>query len=124
MVEIPGGFSTQAVEIRAALSEGRTDDARSRIVEILLSGKADKHVQRLAAEMIKPPPKSRGRQKAQARHWFPIGMEFASLRSEGVSYEDALRLTADKFGYSETHCRKAIGEYEESKAASDDAARA
>ncbi|TAT97902.1 hypothetical protein ELI49_29675 (plasmid) [Rhizobium ruizarguesonis] len=58
MAKLPDGFSLQALPIESALAEGRTEDAKTAVVAILLTGKADKVVQRLAAEMIKPPKRT------------------------------------------------------------------
>ncbi|MGO7185942.1 hypothetical protein ACCT14_32025 [Rhizobium brockwellii] len=116
MAKLPDGFSLQALPIESALAEGRTEDAKTAIVAILLTGKADKVVQRIAAEMIKPPKRKRGRKPALARHWLEIGEEFRLLRDDGVKYDDALRLLSAKFGYSETHVRKAVAEYDEARA--------
>ncbi|WP_105382451.1 hypothetical protein [Neorhizobium alkalisoli] len=119
MAKLPDGFSLQALPIETALSEGRTEDAKTAIIEVLLAGKADRVVQRIAAEMIRPPKRSRGRQRANTRHWFDIGEQFHWLRLDGVKYEDALRQLSEKFGYSETHVRKAIAEFDAAKEASD-----
>lgn len=122
MAKLPDGFSLQALPVESALAEGRTEDAKTAIVAILLTGKADKVVQRLAAEMIKPPKRKRGRRPALARHWLEIGEEFRLLRDDdGMKYDDALRLLSAKFGYSETHVRKAVAEYDEARAAAAEA---
>ncbi|NGN44343.1 hypothetical protein G6N74_25045 [Mesorhizobium sp. CGMCC 1.15528] len=123
MAPLPKNFSSKALPIEAALSEGRTNDARTLIVDSLLTGEADGVVQRLAAEMLKPPKRKRGRQKALTQYWLEIGEQFHRLRREGTKYEDALCKVADKFGYSETHVRKAIAEYEDAKEAHDEASR-
>ncbi|MEW9614915.1 hypothetical protein AB3G45_13905 [Shinella sp. S4-D37] len=123
MARLPDGFSLQALPIEAALSEGRTEDAKTAIVALLKAGTADKVVQRLAAEMIKPPKRKRGRQKAHTRYWFDIGEEFHSLRGRGEKYEDVLLLLSKKFCHSESHIRKAVAEYNEAKAAADEASR-
>jgi hypothetical protein len=115
MAKLPDGFSMRAVPIRAALSEGRTEDARTAIVELLRAGKADKVVQRLAADLLKPTKRGRGRRKSLPRHWYEIGEEFGLLRDDGVKCEDARQQVARKFGYSETHVRKAIATYENAK---------
>ncbi|MGV1856980.1 hypothetical protein [Rhizobium rhizogenes] len=116
MAKLPDGFSLQALPIESALAEGRTEDAKTAIIAILLSGKADKVVQRLAAEIIRPPKRKPGRKPALARHWFDIGEQFHSMRTDGVKYEKALLALSNKFGYSETHVRKAIAEYDEARA--------
>jgi hypothetical protein len=108
MAPMPKGFSVQASPIKAALSEGRTEDAKTLLVDILRAGKADYVVQGLAADMLRPPKRARGRKPALPRHWLDIGEEFHWLRDDGVRYEDALRQLAEKFGYSETHVRKAV----------------
>lgn len=123
MARLPDGFSLQALPIEAALAEGRTEDAKTAICEILNSGRADAVVQKLAASLIKPPKRKRGRQKALTRHWFEIGEEFHAMRSVGVLYEDALLKLSATFGYAETTIRKAIKEYAAAKAASDEASR-
>lgn len=124
MAKLPEGFSVPAIPIQAALSEGRTEDAKHLLVKILLAGAADKVVQKLAAEMLKPKQnRQRGRQKALTRHWFEIGEQFRCLRGDGLKYEEALQKTADKFGYSETHVRKAVAEYDAAREANDEATR-
>lgn len=123
MPRLPPGFSLQAIPIRAALSEGRTADAETLVAEILRAGSADRVVQQIAAEMIKPPKRARGRRKALPQHWLEIGEQFEWLRADGVKYEDALAQLATKFGYSETHVRTAVATYAEARAASDEASR-
>lgn len=123
MALLPPSFSLQAVPIRAALSEGRTDDAKTLIVELLRSGRADRVVQGIAADLLKPAKKARGRQKATPRHWLDIGDHFHLLRDDGVLYEEALELTAKKFGYSETHIRSSVTVYDRAKDDHDEATR-
>ncbi len=121
MAKLPDGFSLQAVPIKSALAEGRTEDAKTLVVDLLRAGKADKVVQELAAAMIKPPKRKRGRQRANTRHWLDIGEQFHWLRDDGVPYEDALRQLSERFGYSESHVRNAIAEYDAVKEAHDEA---
>lgn len=123
MAPLPFTFSTLAFPIETALSEGRTDDAKRMIVELLLSGKADASVQRLAADLIKPPKRARGRRKAHTRYWLDIGEQFHWLRDDGVKYEEALLQLSDKFGVSESHIRNAVAEYNAAKEDHDDAGR-
>ncbi|RWE49273.1 MAG: hypothetical protein EOS79_07600 [Mesorhizobium sp.] len=123
MAPLPKGYSLQAAPIKAALSEGRTEDAKTLVVAILRSGKADCVVQGLAADLLKPPPRLRGRRPALTRHWFEIGEQFHWLRDDGVKYEDAMRQLSEKFGYSETHIRKAVSEFDAAKEAHDTANR-
>lgn len=123
MAKLPDGFSLQALPIEAAMAEGRTEDAKTAIVALLKAGTADKVVQTLAADLIKPQKRKRGRQKAHTRHWFDIGEEFHSLRGRGIKYEEAMLQLSTKFCYSESHIRKAVAEYNDAKAASDEASR-
>ena len=123
MARLPDNFSLLALPIEAALAEGRTEDAKTAIVALLNAGKADAAVQKLAASLIKPTKRKRGRQKAFTRHWFEIGEEFHAMRSAGVLYEHALPKLSETFGYAETTIRKAIKEYDAAKAASDEASR-
>jgi len=108
MAPLPKGFSLAALPIQSALSEGRTEDAKRLICEILEAGKADSVVQQMAAKMIKPVKRRRGKPKADPKYWFEIGEEFHHLRDHGSKYEDALAALQSKWGYSETHVRNAI----------------
>lgn len=123
MARLPPGFSIQAGPIQAALSEGRTPDAKRLICEILLAGKADAVVQKLAAEMILPPSRPRGRKKALTRHWYEIGEEFHHLRGNGVKYDETHLQIAQKYKCSVSHVRKAVREYDEAREAADEATR-
>lgn len=123
MAPFPRGFSLQAIPIKSAMREGRTADAKTLIVEILRAGEADYVVQGLAADLIKPPKRPRGRKTAMPRYWFEIGEQFGWLRDDGVLYEEALRRLAKKFGCSETHVRKAVTTFHDAKEAHDEASR-
>ena len=113
MAPLPKSFSLQAIPIRAAISEDRKEDAKTMICEILRTGKADAVVQGLAADMLKPAKRSRGRQKALPWRWLDIADHFRRVREEDrLLYEDALRITAEKFGRSESHVRTCLATYE------------
>lgn len=121
MAKIPGGFSVVATEIQSAINEGRTEDAKTRLVEILLSGTADKHVQRIAARLIKPKKLGRGQPKSDPQHWFDIGVAFHRLRDSGINPEGARAALQSKWGYSETHIRNAVKFFDVAKSAHDEA---
>ncbi len=123
MAKLPPGFSLPAIRIESALSEGRTADALKMVVDLLRSGKADAVVQRIAATMLKPPKRGRGRQKALPQFWFDIGQDFHDLRSRGHLYEAVLEKLAAKYGFSETHVRNAVRIFDEAKAEHDEATR-
>ncbi|ESZ76504.1 MULTISPECIES: hypothetical protein [unclassified Mesorhizobium] len=115
MAPLPKGFSLQAIPIESALSEGRIEDAKTLLIDLLRSGKAGAVVQRLAADMLKPSKRPRGRTRALPRHWIDIGEQFNGLRNDGVRYEEAMRRMTEKFGYSETHVRGAVATYDRAK---------
>lgn len=116
MAPLPKSFSLQAVPIKAALSEGRTEDAKTMVCDLLRAGKADAVVQGLAADLLKPAKRGRGRQKALPWRWLDIAEHFREMREDdGLLYEDALRLTAERFGRSESHVRTCITTYESAK---------
>lgn len=123
MPKLPDTFSLQAISIRSALQEGRIEDARTLVVDLLRAGQADRAVQALAADMLKPTPRKRGRPKALPQHWYEIGMMFDRLRDDGESYEIALAEVANHFGYSETHARNCVEVYENARAEHDETAR-
>lgn len=115
MAPLPKGFSLQALPVERAISEGRSEDAKTLIIELLRAGKADRIVQGLAADMLRPPKRPRGRQKTLPKFWIEIGEEFGWLRADGVKYEEALTRLAEKFGYSETTIRTAVAFYEDGR---------
>ena len=123
MAKLPPGFSLQAIRIQSALSEGRTADARKLVLDLLRAGTADRVVQGIAANMLKPPKRGRGRQKTMPQHWFDIGQDFHDLRSRGQLYETVLATLAAKYGFSETHVRNAVRIFDEAKDAHDEATR-
>lgn len=121
MARLPPDFSMQAVPIEAAIDEGRKEDAKYLVCEILLTGKADKVVQRLAAEMIRPPKRGKGRPKSLPQHWLDIGSAYDDLRSRGMKYEDAMSELERRYGFADATLRKAIAFYNDAKAAHNEA---
>jgi hypothetical protein len=118
MAKLPPNFSLQALPIESALSEGRDADARRLLVEVLKAGKADRVVQRIAADLISPPKRKRGRRSTLPKHWLDIAEDFEARRGAGTRYEDALRETSEKFGYGETHVRSCVAMFDEAREAS------
>ena len=123
MAPLPRPFSIKEIYIRAALSEGRLEDAKTAVIELLRAGKASRAVQEIAADMLRPSVRKRGRQKAYPKHWRDIADTFYLLRSEGTSYESAMIKVAEKFGYSETHVRNSITLYDKAQEAHEEATR-
>lgn len=113
MAKLPPSFSIQANPIRSAISEGRTEDAKRLAAELLRKGTADKVVQGLAAELLRPPKRQRGRRKSLPRFWFEIGEVFHDLRRDGLSYEDSIEAAAEQFGFSERHVQRAVAFYDD-----------
>ncbi|RDL51821.1 hypothetical protein BLJAPNOD_02963 [Ensifer sp. M14] len=124
MAKLPEGFSLQAMPIEAALAEGRDEDAKQVIFEILSSGTADRVTQRLAAEMLKPPKRKRGRRKELPKHWYLIATRYLDLQSQGVKYDDLIETLEKEFRFSERHILNALAEYRSAKAAHDEATQA
>ncbi|MNV68536.1 hypothetical protein D3C71_1613970 [compost metagenome] len=124
MAKLPEGFSLQAMPIEAALAEGRDEDAKQAIFEILSSGTADRVTQRLAAEMLKPPKRKRGRRKELPKHWYLIATRYLHLQSQGVKYDDLIETLEKEFRFSERHILNALAEYRSAKAAHDEATQA
>ena len=119
MPKIDFEYSSRAGPIEAALSEGRTEDACRQIVKLLRTGDVDDVILRMAADMLDPPAKRRGRPKAHLpMHWLKIAEEFYRQR-RNMKYEAALLATKERLGMSETHIRNCVCEYDEAKAASD-----
>ncbi|MCK1275874.1 hypothetical protein IVB46_11590 [Bradyrhizobium sp. 61] len=109
MAPLPKTFDCYAVEARGALAEGRTQDAITIVVERLRTGTASAELQALAARLLRPPKKGRGKPKSDPSHWFEIGTEFEDQMSRmGLSYEEAAAALAKKFGYSERQIGVAV----------------
>lgn len=110
MANLPHLFSVHAAEIQGAISEGRTEDAKRLAAGILAIGNADSAVQKIAAELLRPSPKGRGRPTSLPKHWIEIAQEYEEERHKGNNHELALEIVAKYFGYSPTHvdnCRRA-----------------
>jgi hypothetical protein len=123
MAPLPRPFSIKEQRIRAALSQGRLEDAKTAVIELLRAGKASRSIQSIAADMLRPEARKRGRQKADPQHWYDIADMFNLLRSEGISYESAMVKVAEKFGYSETHVRNSITLHEKARDEHEEATR-
>lgn len=113
MPKLPPTFSVQAIPIRSALLEGRNEDAKRLTIELLRAGKADKVVQSIAAEMIKPPKRPPGRPRTLPAFWIEIGEDFYRMREAGVRYDTVLAELVAKYGFSETHIRNALATYDD-----------
>jgi hypothetical protein len=113
MAKLPPSFSLQAVHIRSALNQGRTEDARRMVIELLQAGKADRIVQGIAANLLKPPKRQAGRPKALPAFWIEIGEDFYRMREAGVRYDTVLSELGAKYGFSESHIRNAIATYDD-----------
>lgn len=83
------------------------------VVDLLRAGKADKVVQSIAAEMIKPPKRPPGRPKTLPAFWIEIGEDFYRMREAGVRYDTVLSELVAKYGFSETHIRNALAVYDD-----------
>lgn len=115
MAKLPKRFDWREVEIRGMLSEGREQDGRTALVEILSAGEATPALQALAADLIKPAKRRPGRRKEQPKHWYDIGSAFDEARSDGVTYEEAIAELSERFGFSEAHIKNAIRFYEQGR---------
>jgi hypothetical protein len=112
MAKLPPSFSLQAVPIKAAISEGRIEDAKRLVVDLLRAGKADKVVQGIAADLIRPGKRLPGRPKTLPQFWIEIGEDFHRMREAGVRYETVLAELGAKYGFSESHIRNCIATYD------------
>lgn len=111
MVSIPSRFSLPAISIRGALQEGRVNDAKTMVIDLLRAGRADAVVQGIAADLLRPGKRSRGRPRTLPKFWMQIGEEFERMRDTGNRYEETVIHLSEKFGYSETHVRNAVRTY-------------
>ncbi|MGB3273849.1 MAG: hypothetical protein WBA66_13280 [Xanthobacteraceae bacterium] len=117
MAPLPREFDTFAVAARAALSEGRREDAITVIVERLRTGNASAEMQAIAADLLRPPQKrGKGRPKSQPQFWYEIGTDLDDLMGGGLTYENAIEALAKKYGVSERHVGNAARYYRDAKA--------
>lgn len=126
MAPLPRGYidGLQSDAAKVALSEGRRADAVTLVVAILRAGTANAVTQRLAADLLMPPPRGRGRPKALTQYWYEIGDAFYHLLANGVEPADAQRKLMAKFKKSRSHIRKAVLDFDEVEDAAREAADA
>jgi hypothetical protein len=116
MAPLPRKFDRHVVAARAALAEGRREDAITVIIERLRAGSASAEMQAIAAELLRPPRKrGKGRPKSQPQFWYEIGTDLDALMSDGKSYEAATEAIARKYGVSERHVGNAARYYRDAK---------
>jgi hypothetical protein len=112
----------RAQEVRGLLNEGRTKEAKRRVAAILRDGHATAQVQAIAAEMLEPPSRGRGRPKAKLpSHWYEIGTTVENMRYDGMTYDNAILKAADDFRKDPETIRRADKFYRDAKDEADPA---
>lgn len=114
MAKVPVA-SLRAFDIWVRLNDGREDEARQMVIADLDAGRADDQVQWIAAQMLKPKQRGRGRPSHRPTKWLEAGEAFESLRSDGMKYEAAILATAQKIGQSPEHVETAVTLYRRSR---------
>lgn len=117
MAQIPGGFSIAASALRAAIAEGRAEEAMHKLVMALRSGPDDPALRRLAADWIERIGLPGGAGKALRKghpalleDWIDISEMVETLQSI-KTYAEAVAETAKHFGCGERHVQKCVAEW-------------
>lgn len=85
------------------------------VVADLEAGSADDQVQWIAAQMLKPKQRGRGRPSHPPMKWLDAGAIFEELYGDGTTYEAAILATAEKIGKSPEHVETAVAFYRRSR---------
>ncbi|UYQ70666.1 hypothetical protein OF122_11330 [Pelagibacterium flavum] len=112
MAKLHKRFEWREVEIRGMIAEGRKRDAITAVVELLKAGTASPAIQAIAAELLKPEKRGRGRPNSSPEHWYDIAMAVRERESDGLSEEAAIGEVADRYGYSDKHVTNCLKHYE------------
>lgn len=121
MAKLPP-FDWRAQEVSALLDEGRTKEAKRRVAQMLRDGVATPKVQAIAAEMLEPPSRGRGRPKAKfPAHWYEIGVAVENMRCDGMTYDNAILKAAEDFRKDPETVRRAEKFYRDAKGEPDPA---
>lgn len=122
MAPLPRSFSVVAHEIRAAIAEGRAEEAMQKLIGALLSESDDRAVRDLAAQWIERVGLPGGAAKAlrQGRpelkeYWLEIS-EMVDELQKLTTYADAVERAAKHFKCSERHVQKCVAEWNRVKA--------
>lgn len=125
MAPLPIKFSTISHPITVAISEGRAEEAMHMLVHALRT-EDDKATRHLAAEWIEtiglPPGAAKALRKGQKElpdEWLDVSELFESISGK-MNYDEAIRETAKRLGYSERHVQKCVAMWREAKEESRD----
>lgn len=108
-------FCRKTAHIRSLLLEGRRDEARAEVVQLLRDGYSTRPFLTLCAEMLDPAPKKRGQPSRPPKNWFEIAERFEELRDHGKTDEVARELLAKEFGVAERTIARAVKIYRDAE---------
>lgn len=81
------------------------------VIADLEAGCADDQVQWIAAQMLKPKERRRGRPSHPPKAWIDIGTAFECALDDGKTFEVAREHIAAQFNVSESHAENALRTY-------------
>lgn len=111
MAKLPEKFDRHVVQIRGMLTDGRKEDAITRVIELLREG-ASPSIQLVAAELLRPEKGKAGRNKENPKYWYEIGCEFEAMLSDGHKPGEIRAYLVERYGYSASHIQNAWRLYE------------
>jgi hypothetical protein len=97
MAKLPR-IDVEAMEIRSMRSEGRYDEALTRLLSHLDAGTASPEIQAIAADCLRPKPSDgkRGPKTKKPYKWLDIGREYYALIDNGVSDTEARLILSER----------------------------
>jgi hypothetical protein len=121
MANLVGTYlSFDALEIQDRINRNDSYGAKELVCAALLAGTTDLDILRIAANMILPPARGRGRPKRGPARWPEIGPEFERCRDRGITYEQTVVALAAQFSMSESKIEKAARYYRVAREQADD----
>jgi hypothetical protein len=105
-------FCTRTADLRSKMFDGRQDQARREVQDLLLEGFASRPFLRFVAELLEPPARGRGQPSRPPQRWLEIGQRYREERENGKTHEQTLVLLAEEFSASEGTIRRAHELYE------------
>lgn len=105
----------KTAELQAMQYDGRTDECRTKVIQLLKDGYAARPFLTFVASLLEPPVRQRGAPKRPPKRWLDIANDYEEIRQD-ISHQEALMDLAEKYECSERTVERALSVYRDAMA--------